>query len=343
MIKKILQESFILKENGHYKHAIESFYKALEIDNKSTELLLEIAECYYLIGEEERTLNYIEQILQDNPTHIGALKLLKRIFINKKAWTEAEQTAKNIYCISKDTNDLAEILEFLNKQKRFSDVFDYEIQEPSSEILYQQAFAALNLNKINEAIEYIDKALNIDFNEKNIFLKCKILYKTNRKDECVELFKNININNTDAETLNFAGLIKQYECEFSNAIDFFKKAIKISPQKDDYFYNCASTYFKMGNISLAKKYYNLAISLAPENQNYHFALANLYYSEKHYKRALEELNYDFFEAKLLKSIILYESGYLTIAKREIEKLSKEQPENELIREYKNKIEEELKI
>ena len=63
MIKKILQESFILKENGHFKQAIESFYKALEIDNKSTELLLEIAECYSLIGEKERTLNYIEQIL----------------------------------------------------------------------------------------------------------------------------------------------------------------------------------------------------------------------------------------------------------------------------------------
>jgi tetratricopeptide (TPR) repeat protein len=72
----------------------------------------------------------------------------------------------------------------------------------------------------------------------------------------------------------------------------------------EFYYNYASTCFKMGNIQQAKKYYNLAISLSPDNQNYHFALANLYYSEKHYKRAMEELNYDFFEARLLKSIIL---------------------------------------
>ena len=33
MIKEILQEGFILKEKGYYKHAIEAFYKALEVDN----------------------------------------------------------------------------------------------------------------------------------------------------------------------------------------------------------------------------------------------------------------------------------------------------------------------
>ena len=44
MIKNLLKEGFILKSKGYYKHAIEAFYKALEIDNKSPELLLEIAD-----------------------------------------------------------------------------------------------------------------------------------------------------------------------------------------------------------------------------------------------------------------------------------------------------------
>ena len=100
MMKELLQEGFILKSKGYYKHAIEAFYKALELDNSSSELLLEIAEVYYLMGDEERTLNYIEQILEHNPTHIESLNLLKKIFVNKKAWAEAEQTAKNIYCIT---------------------------------------------------------------------------------------------------------------------------------------------------------------------------------------------------------------------------------------------------
>ena len=99
MIKDLLQEGFILKSQGFYKHAIESFYKALEQDNNSTELLLEIAETYYLMKDEERALNYIEQVLEKEPTHVDGLRLLKNIFLDKQAYLEAEQTTKNIYCI----------------------------------------------------------------------------------------------------------------------------------------------------------------------------------------------------------------------------------------------------
>ena len=105
MIKNLLQDGFILKSKGFYKHAIESFYKALEQDNNSSELLLEIAETYYLMKDNERTLNYIEQVLEKEPTHVDSLKLLKRVFLDRKAYQEAEQTAKNIYCITKDIND----------------------------------------------------------------------------------------------------------------------------------------------------------------------------------------------------------------------------------------------
>ena len=83
MIKDLLQEAFALKASGRYKHAIEIFYKALELDNSSSELLLEIADLYDRIGNKEKALSYIEQILDKDPTHIDALKFLKRVFERK--------------------------------------------------------------------------------------------------------------------------------------------------------------------------------------------------------------------------------------------------------------------
>ena len=343
MIKEILQEGFILKEKGYYKHAIEAFYKALEVDNASVELLLEIAKCHFLLKDEERALNYIEQALEKEPTHIESLKFLQDIFETKNALIEAEQTAKNIYCISQDINDLVEIFNLLIKQKRYSEILEYKTEETSSEIFYYKAYAKLFLNELKDAENYINQAIAMNENDKNKFLKAKILYKMNRNQECVEIIKNIKIDTSDSEVLNFTGLVEQYECNFKKALEYLHLAIKLAPQHDEYYYNCASTYFKMGDIQNAKKFYNLAISLAPDNQNYHFALANLYYSEKHYKRAIEELDYDFFEARLLKSIILYDSGYLAIAKKEFDKLIQEQPENELIKNYRLRIAEELKI
>ena len=343
MIKKILQEGFILKTKGYYKPAIEAFYKALEYDNTSSELLLEIADCYYSMGEEERALNYIEQILEKDPTHIDTLKLLKLIFVNKKAWPEAEQTGKNIYLISQKSEDLVEIFDLLIKQEKYSEIFEYKSDICTVEILFQKALAKMHLNQLEEAEQLVNQALESSSNNDLIFLKCKILYKKNQKDESIELLKKLNIDKTNHEMINFIGLIKQYECDFKSALEYFKEALKLAPSKDEYYYNCASTYFKIGDLQQAKRFYNLAISLEPNNQHYHFALANLYYSEKQYKRALEELNYDFFEANLLKMIILYDSGYIAVAKRELNKLTLEQPENELVIAYKEKIEAELRI
>lgn len=343
MIKSILQEGFVLKSRGFYKHAIETFYKALEVDNSSNELLLEIADCYYNIKDYERAINYIEQILNKNPIHIDSMKLLKQIFIDKQAWDETVQIAKNIYSITNESNDLAEIFYFLNKLGKFEEIFEYNLENLSHKIYYELAFAKYMLLDFVNAEIYINKALAEKELTKYILLKGEILYKQNKEDECIPLIEKLNYNSDNYKELCFIGLIKQYLGEYKISIEMFKKAIKLNKASDELYYYCASTYFKMGEISYAKKYYNLAISLKPDNQNYHFALANLYYSEKNYKRAFEELNYDFFEANLLKAIILYDTGYVALAKKQLENLFEEKPENPIVLEYLERVKEDLKI
>ena len=344
MIKQLIQEGFILKSKGYYKHAIEAFYKALEYDNKSSELLLEIAESYYLMRDEERALNYIEQILNSNSKHIDSLKLLKRIFIDKNAWNEATKAAQNIFIISQDIKDLAEILRLLNVQKRYREVLEYNCQLGSVDIFYEKAYASLFCNEIESAENFINMALNLDFNNSKLkLLKGKILFKQGREEDCSELVNEMNIDFKDADMLNFVGLVEQQLGNYKKSIEYFKNAISLNSNVAEYYYNCASTYFKMDEISFAKKYYNLAISIEPENPNFHLALANLYYSEKQYRRALEELDFDFYEANLLKSLILFDSGYVALAKKGFDMLKEQRPNDHLVKEYLDKIKEKMKI
>lgn len=344
MTKNLIKEAFILKKQGFYKHSIETLYKALEIDNTSIELLFEIADLYFLLKDEERTLSYIEQILDKNPTHIDSLKLLKKIFISKQAWQEAEQTAKNIYCITGSILDLIEIFRILNKQSRYSEIFTYEIDKKNEDLLYEIAFAQVQINEIEKALSNINEALALNPNGNKLkLLKGEILLKQNKDEDALKLLHNIDMAAEDFNTLIFAGNVYQRNGKYKEAINVFLKALKHSKHSDICYYNCASTYFKMGDMMQAKKYYNLAISKKPDNESYHLALANLYYSEKNYKRALEELKGDFYEARLLKSIILADSGYLAIAKKEFEKLAKEYPEDDVVNNYVKKIENVLKI
>ena len=344
MIKNLLQEGFALKSKGRYKHAIEVFYKALEEDNSSSELLLEIADLYYLLQNEEKALNYIEQILTNNPTHIDALKLLKKIFIDKGALLEAEQTAKNIYCISKDNADLAEIFHLLNLQGKYDEIFEYNINAPSLEVCIEQARALYCKKEFERAEEVLKQALDLDsVSQKALLLLGEVYYAQNKKDSCISIIERLDYDSKNPELLNFIGLINTYQQKYKEAIKNFNTAIKLNRSNSVYYFNLANLYFKQGEMNFAKKYYNLAIALSPENPNYHFALANLYYTEKHYKKALEELDERLFEARLLKAIILYTTGYLALAKKEFTILLKEHADNDIVKEYREKIDKELGI
>ena len=342
MIKTLIKKGFNLKQKKHYKHAIEVFYKALEEDNKSCEILLEIAELFFLIKNEEKSLSYIEQILKLNETHVGALKLLKTIFLNKKSYQNAEQTAKNIYLITKSEEDLAEVLRLLFVQGKFEEVLTYEINRDNPELVYEKAKSLYKLGKDDEA-----KSLIIDILEENrdnkellVFLG-QIYYYENNMQECAKIVEKFDTNSNDADVLNFLGIYYSKIGNYKVAEEIFQKVIRTAPNNDEYYYNYAEHCIKFGNLETGKKYYNLAIILNPDSDIYHYSLAKLYYSQKHYKRALEELKGNSFDTKLLKILILCDSGYLALAKKEAEELLKEFPENEVLISCKSKIDKEL--
>ena len=340
MIKDLLQEAFALKESGHCKHAIEVFYKALELDNSSSELLLEIADLYDKIGNEEKALSYIEQILDKDPTHVDALKFLKRVFEKKEAWQEAEQTAKNIYCISHNPADLAEIFKLLIKQNKFDEIFEFKFKTEDKYVCLELARAYYYKKDFTKALEILTKIQpQMSDNQDFLLLLGQCCYYSNQKDRCIEIIGQFKAKN--AEQMNFLGLVETYLENYKEAVSYFNNAIKQNRSNPEYYYNLANVYFKQGELALAKRNYNLAISICPENQNYHFALANLYYSEKHYKKALEELEGDFFEARFLKVIILYETGYLALARKELNELALEYPNREMVNEYMTRINSEL--
>ena len=99
MIKNLLQEGFALKNRGHYKHAIEVFYKALELDNTSSELLLEIADLYYKMQNEERALSYIEPYTSSAATGPDGWKFMGwKLFDDNGEKTELIPAVHKIAC-----------------------------------------------------------------------------------------------------------------------------------------------------------------------------------------------------------------------------------------------------
>lgn len=338
MIKDLLLEGFALKRCGHYKHAIEIFYKALELDNKSPELLLEIAELFDILGNEEKSLSYIEQVLNANPTHIRALKLLKKIFVDKKAYLEAEQTAKNIYCISKKEEDLADVFQLLNKQRKYDEIFSYNVDCDTPAILFEEAYAYFHQQNFEEAEKFLHKILIQDEdNQQALLLLGQTYFAQNREEECFKVVDKLKVAENNIELLDFIARAEMCRKNYAKAVRLLKQAIRVEHKNAALYFNLANIYCSQGDLAMAKKNFSTAIALKPDCEEYHLAVARVYYSEGNYKKALEELDGVSFDTRFLRAVILYNTGYVALAAKELEQLKAEQPENESVKEYLEKI------
>ena len=270
--------------------------------------------------------------------------MLEKIFIDKNNLSEAEKTAENIYLISRCTSDLVNLLRIMNAQKEYEKVIQYSISQNNTGVNYEIAYAKFHLKNFEEAEKLTKEVLNQDKdNVEAKLLLGKIYYAENKLSECSKIAKELETGILDGEILNFLGLVYAQKGFVKKAEEYFINAIKLEKRNDLYYYNLANFYMTNGKLSLAQKNYNHAISLAPENENYHYAMANLHYLNKNYKRALEEIKGDDVNSRLLKAIILYDTGYYIIARKEIREITEQYPENNVAKKYLELLNNQLEL
>lgn len=112
-----------------------------------------------------------------------------------------------------------------------------------------------------------------------------------RKSDFDNFYKIIDLSikkdNTDPEVHIHKGSVCSYKGRFLEAIKSFKKAIKLNPNKSEYFSQLADTYFITGKWEQALKNYKLAIT-KEDAAEYHFKkIAEVYLMKKDFKNALK--------------------------------------------------------
>ena len=330
-MKQMMIKAFELKEKGYYKQAIEIFYKLLAKENDNIEILSELGCIYLLLNNYDRAIHYTEKALDIDSNHINSLMTLRDIYTKQKKYKEAGRIANKIYIITNSQTDLYQFLKLLNFQQKYNEVTGFADFIQSENVAGEIAFAYYKLQKFEDAINTLKPFTDNNNNPKLQDLLCKIYFETKQTDKAKEVLIKLENNNTnDAQVLNYMGLTKLDELQLDSAIGYFKEAIESDSQNDSYNFNLAQAYFLKGWLDEAKKYFIKAICLNPNNPNYQYSLGYALYREGDYKNALTHLNVETTEAKVLKMLIKFQMGDLVSSKSELEKLLKENPENETI-------------
>ncbi len=205
--------------------------------------------------------------------------------------------------------------------------------------LFEEGLKYHELGKIDEAIEYYNKALelNPEFDEayfhRGVAYTNKREYQTAKRDfeKVIELDSNrqrkeearkllsVLENLEDAQSYCNRGLVYQNKGEHNLAMKDFNKAIELNPEFIDAYYSRGMNYCFTNEYDLAILDFNKTIELSPENTNAYFMRGFAYLNKTEYDLAIKdyskviELNPEFTDAYYSRGLAYNKKGEYDLA------------------------------
>lgn len=155
----------IYMENEEYTKALHYMKKAVEIDFDSDEKQLLLAKIYFYLGQEDQSLNIYKSILFENNS-------------TPQLWIDWSYM---IWCNDDKPNAIS--------------MLKYAIinEEFNAELLYQLAAFCLLTKKIKTGKSFLEKALALNFNKKDLFFKfAPEFINSSEINELIELYNPKN-------------------------------------------------------------------------------------------------------------------------------------------------------
>ena len=186
-----------------YDQALFYFNKALQIDSKSEEVLINISTAYYDAGKYKESLDVLFRIMEINKNNVKAIINIAATLNMLDKYSESMEWSKKLI---KSKNELA----LINYAESLSGLTKYK--------------EALEIyNNINESSKNYTKALNN---------KGVIFNKLNEYENALSCFNElIRINNLDDDAMSNKAKVLNEICNYEEALNYINKAISISNNK----------------------------------------------------------------------------------------------------------------
>ena len=244
--------NIILERDSEYVHAlhVRSMVK-LNLEDLDG-AMSDINQCISSGAKDEYTL-----------THRGS------ILLSQQKYHDALSDFDNALAINKDLAlakyNRGVTLRMLGENKKaLKDVDQYFVEEVDSEILHQRSIILKNLNRDSEALDDLNRAIEMDQKNVEAFYSRGILQsKLGNYQEALSNLKQaeeLNKEYFQDYLLNGYSEVYRKMKDFNSAIDYAKKALKFNPQ---FFWanaTLAEIHSDMGDNEEFYKYLELAVN-----------------------------------------------------------------------------------
>ncbi len=188
-----------------------------------------------------------------------------------------------------------------------------EMNPKHAEVLNFVGIINMQKFKLNQAIEYIQKA--IDINPEPYFYEnlAKAYLEMEDTTRAIAIYSELMKHLPDRfdYTFNIASAYK-IAGDNENAIKMYEKAIELVPNNPDSYFNIGLIYTNLSEPEKAIKYYEKAVELTPDDMETRYFTGITYFRNRDYKNGLP-----YFESRLCRqsAILTQQNTYPNLIKK----------------------------
>ncbi len=338
--------------------AIALMLECIRIAPEFTPAYPKLAQWYSEKGDLKKGFAALNTVLSINPRHIEALYLKADVYIQLKAYKEAERLLKSLLkyhpsyapaliqlaVIKTETNEFSAAIALLDKVLKENPNDPVALNNKGNIYLiqgdYRKAWQlyqkALDINPYNgivwnnlgailrlqgnceKALYYFNKALQLKTHYPNALINRAFCYYNLQQYD--KAYEDLMRVEEPLPTQGLTLLAHIYmrRQQWDKALQTLKKALEQSPKDAEVHFHIANLYLEKEQIPKALYHYNQAIEIAPKFAEAYLNRATAFLHRGEYNLALKDLN-KAIELKPTLAMAFYNRGIVFYNRQNIEK------------------------
>ena len=306
--KALLEDSdSILLDLAEYLESIGFFLQAKRIYNKLAPLYpqvnLNLAAIASEDGDLEEAFGYLEEISSNDPWYVNALLIKADLYQMEGLPDVAREKLVEASQLSDDpiiTFGLAEIDfelgNFTQAIKEYASLDNRTIYEQTGISTYHRiGVSYASLGKFEAAIEFLQKAIEIEYDESTVFELAVILYDQEDYQKANLYFKQLDTLSPDFEGYEYIYALSLHaDHQAEAALLMAQQGLNKNPFDSQLALLASQVSYELHNIEKAESYLLDAWDNADDLEEIALRLTNLYLEQERYEDilALEDQDWD---------------------------------------------------
>ena len=298
--KALLEDSDeVLLDLAEYLENIGFFIQAKQIYKKLASLYpqvnLSLAAISNEDGDLEEAFSYLEEISPESPWYIHALLVKADLYqmeglpdVAREKLAEASQLSDEAII----TFGLAEIDfelgHFKQAIQEYASLDNREIYEQTGVSTYQRiGVSYAGLGKFEVAIEFLEKAIELEYDEATVFELATILYDQGEYQKANLYFKQLDTMSPDFEGYEYVYALSLHEeHQVDAALSMAKQGLSKNPFDTQLFLLASQLSYELHDMKQAEHYLLEAWEVADDLEEIALRLTNLYLEKERYEDIL---------------------------------------------------------